>query len=140
MARRTRIAVMAGAVGFAAISYSSAARAGDTHEQQLAQALFDDARRLMEKKRYAEACPKLAESERLDPGGGTLLNLALCHEKEGKLATAQWEYNDALSLAIRDNRKDRQDIARAHLHLLQDRIPRLTVAVVPPADVAGLEV
>src|SRR5215468_9365477 len=120
-----------------------AARAGyaaDPREQQLAQALFDEARQLMEQKRFSEACPKLAESQRLDPGGGTLLNLAVCHEKEGRLATAQTEYGEALSVAVKDARKDREAIARERLAALEGKIPRVVVVVPPAADVEGLEV
>jgi len=129
-------ALFLGAVG----SVSRSARAGNPQEQQLAQALFDEARQLMEAKRYPEACPKLAESQRLDPGGGTLLNLAVCHEKEGKVASAQAEFNDALSLAIRDGRKERQDLARERLAVIDAKVPRVSVTVAPEADVEGLEV
>ena len=127
------------ALGGAALIPRSA-RASNPQEQQLAQALFDDARRLIDAKRYAEACPKLAESQRLDPGGGTLLNLAICHEKEGKLATAKLDYEDALALATKDNRKDRQQIARERAAALEATIPRLSVAVGPATETEGLEV
>ena len=121
-------------------SVSRPARAGDPQEQQLAQALFDEGRRLMDQKRYAEACPKLAESQRLDPGGGTLLNLAICHEKEGKLATAKSDYEEALAVATRDGRRDRQAIARERLAAGEAAVPRIVVVVASGADPAGLEV
>ena len=81
----------------------------------------------MLRKRYAEACAKLEASQRLDPAGGTLLNLALCHEAEGKLATAWVEFGDALSQARQDRKNDRIKIAREHMEKLESRLPRLTI-------------
>lgn len=107
-------------------------------DARLAQALFDEARYLMEQKRYAEACPKLKESQRLDPGGGTALNLATCHELEGKTATALDEYHDALDFALRDRRDDREKIARTHIDKLEKEVPRITVK--PVKFIEGLEV
>jgi hypothetical protein len=106
-------------------------------DRQVAQSLFDQARELMAKSDYAKACPMLAESQRLDPGGGTLLNLALCYESEGKLATAQLALNDALAQAVKDGRTDREALAREHLAALASRVPKLTL-VAPAQPVRGL--
>jgi hypothetical protein len=114
--------------------------AADPQEQRLAQTLFDEGRRLMEEKRYGEACPKLVESQRLDPGGGTLLNLAICHEKEGKLATALNDFDEALALAVRDGRKDRQKIAAERKAAVALAVPRVIVVVGAASDIEGLEV
>ena len=108
----------------------------DGSETALAQSLFDEGVRLMEQNRYAEACPKLAESQRLDPGGGTLLNLGLCREKEGKLATAWAIYNEALSQAIKDGRKEREATARQRVEELGPMLAKIVIRV--PSDVASL--
>src|SRR6476659_2421968 len=116
---------------------------GANTDRQIAETLFEQGRALMDEKKWAEACPKLAESQRLDPGGGTLLNLAICHEESGETATAWAELNDALAIALREDRNDREDIARAHIAALEPRLARLQVRVktesAPPDLVVTLD-
>jgi tetratricopeptide (TPR) repeat protein len=135
------VLLFAAALGVGAgVGVPRGAQAADGRAQQLAQALFDEGRALMAKQRWAEACPKLAESQRIDPGGGTLLNLAICHESEGKLATAKIDFDDALAVAIEDGRKDREQIARARLTAIEPKIPRISVIVPSSSDTEALEV
>lgn len=95
---------------------------------------------MMSEGRVAEACVKLEESQRLDPSGGTLLNLALCHEQERRLARSWSEFNDAAALARRDGRRDRETAANDHALALSPRLSRLTVIVPAAADVSGLRI
>ncbi len=105
-----------------------------------AQALFDDGKRLMQAGKLDEACPKLQKSFEVDPAGGTLLHLASCLEQEGKLASAWVRYNDALSMAKRDRRKDREDVARAKVAELEPRLARLLIVVSEASRVPGLTI
>lgn len=114
------------AIAAGLVLVSPSARAGDP---ATAQALFDQGRKLMKEERWAEACPKLEESQRLDPAGGTLLHLALCREHEGRIATAWALYQDALSQSKQDGRKDRAKIAQERIDALAPRLPRLRVRV-----------
>jgi hypothetical protein len=118
---------------------TSRARASDAADgdRVLATELFKEGRALMAEKHYAEACRKLEESERLDPGGGTLLNLALCHELEGRTATAWSEFHEARAIAVRDVRGDREDQAQRHIDALESRLVRLVIVV--PTDARLLE-
>lgn len=113
---------------------ASIAHAQGPTNQQLAQALFDEARELMDKGDYAKACPLLERSEKLDPGGGTLLNLAICYEGAHRLATAYTTFNEALSIARKGSRKDREDIAVAHLDALAPKLPKLRVSLAEQDD------
>jgi len=96
-------------------------------EQSMAQVLFEEGRTLLEKNDVSGACERFARSQQLDPAGGTLLNLALCHEREGRLATAWIELHDALEIAMRDARADRESLAREHIDALGPRLPRVVI-------------
>ncbi len=121
--------------------FGAAVRAEPTAEDRaLAQSLFKQGRNLMDDKRWEEACPKLAESQRLDPAGGTLVNLALCFEGWGKTATAWSTFEEARSQARKDERKDREKFAGAHVAALEPRLAYLTVQLPAGAPVSGLEI
>jgi hypothetical protein len=105
----------------------------------LAEALFERGKALMADRRYDEACPKLAESQRIDPGGGTLLTLALCHERQGKTATAWTELKEAFARAESDGETDRATVAKQHADALHAKLSRLALRVDPSlADAPGL--
>lgn len=103
-----------------------------------AQALFEDGRALAAAGKYTDACPKFAESERLDPSPSTLLNLANCWEKLGRTATAWATYREAESAASAAKRPDYMDTAERHARTLVPVLARLTIAVQQPIE--GLQV
>lgn len=107
----------------------------------LAETLFREGRRLMGLKRFDDACPKLAESHRMDPATGTLLALALCHEGQGKTASAWTEYSDVAARARSEGNKDRENAARQRAAALEPNLSRLTIRVAnESASLQGLEV
>ncbi|HEY0463370.1 MAG TPA: hypothetical protein VGC79_04135, partial [Polyangiaceae bacterium] len=53
-------------------------------QKAAAESLFDDGLKAMKSGHFSEACPKLEESERIDPAIGTLLYLGECYEKVGR--------------------------------------------------------
>src|SRR5262249_2265450 len=77
------------ALGMATLFWLSSATAAFAQaDPASAQTLFDQAKQLMADGKYRDACPKLEESQRLDPGPGTLFQLASCYEKIDRTATA----------------------------------------------------
>ncbi len=134
------VSVLLGATSPVALAQTPPPAAPSGSDRTLAESLFIEARRLMGEQRYAEACPKFEESNRLDPAGGTLLNLAVCHEGEGKLATAWSEFRQSLTIARREQRGEREKLASEHIAALEPRLPRLTVDVPTPSRVPGLVV
>lgn len=116
-----------------------AARAESASSQAVAEALFEEARQLMEKGRYADACPKFAESQRLDPAAGTLLNLASCFEKNGQTASAWVTFKSAAAEARRVQRDDWEKLATTRAEALRGKLSKLTIFVPPAAQLRDLD-
>ncbi|MES1188785.1 MAG: tetratricopeptide repeat protein [Myxococcales bacterium] len=99
-----------------------------------AEALFNQGRDLMTAGKFAEACPKFEASQQLDPGLGTMLNLAECYEKTGRTASAWAEYREAIPLARAAGSKARLDLATERAQALQDRLSTLTIRAMSGDD------
>jgi hypothetical protein len=136
----TRLAATTGCLLFAGIPARSANAEPSLADKTVATQLFNEGRALLDQGRIAEACAKLEESQRIEPGGGTLLNVALCHERQGRTAAAWVEFTEAMGLARRDENALRVDFARSHIALLAPLLSRLAIQVPPGSDVPDLEV
>lgn len=113
---------------------SSPAVAQDASNKAAAEALFRDGRTLYDQGKYPAACAKFAESQRLDPAPGTLLNLAGCYEKNGQTASAWATFKEAMAASHVKGRTDWEDLARARAAALEPTLSRLTIAVASKAD------
>jgi len=126
----------------ATIAMSFTARADDVdkpEQKAAAQALFERGRALVEQGQFAEACPKFAESQRLEPGIGTLLWLADCYESSGRTASAWASFKEAgAAAALRHD--DRERVARERAAELEPRLSRLSIAPAPDAPTSTIEV
>jgi hypothetical protein len=100
-----------------------------------AEALFQAGLSLLDAGQLEEACPKLAESYRLEPATGALLALATCHERDQKLATAWAEYVEAAARSKLERRAERHLFASERAAALRRRVSTLSVQV--PEDVAA---
>jgi hypothetical protein len=103
-----------------------------------AEALFAEGRRLMGENKLEEACPKFADSQKLDPSSSTLLNLANCYEKAGRAASAWATYQEAASLASATGRADHLQIAQKRATAIGPTLAHATVTVERPAP--GIEI
>lgn len=113
------------------------ASAQTASDKATAQALFDDAQRLVAAQDWAGACPKYAESNRLDPGIGVKLYLADCLEHTGRTASAWAMFGEAEDYAARAG-DNRAAVAKQRAQRLEPSLTRLVIAVTEP--LGGLQV
>lgn len=122
-------AIGAGAFGWIATAVAAPASPSPTSDATIAETLFQEGKALMKQGELARACPKLAESQRLDPASGTCLALAICLEQQGKLATAWTNYLETEALARKDGNADRAKAARERASALAPKLARLEIVV-----------
>jgi hypothetical protein len=109
----------------------------DVGDAAAAEVLFREGRTAADAGDFAIACKKFHESHRLDPAPGTLLNIADCEERLGRLATAWTAYRAVVQkLPANDSR---HELALERAQALEPRLPRLAIALAPGAP-AGTEV
>jgi len=93
-----------------------------------AEALFRSAQEAAKQGDWDTACRRFAESNRLDPAPGTVLNLARCHEELGHQASAWKFYQEAAEKLPAGDR--RAEYAAAKAAELEGLVP--TVSFEPP--------
>jgi hypothetical protein len=103
-----------------------------------AEALFTEGRSLAQAGKCDEAIPKFQASQKLDPGVGTLLNLAECYEQVGKTASAWAEYREVISLARLAGSKDREELAMQKAKAIEPKLSRLAIKV--SGDASGMSI
>jgi hypothetical protein len=96
-----------------------------TRDPVAAEALFLAGRDAVERGELDVACPKLAESDKLDPAPGTKINLADCEERVGHPASAWRHWRAALEELPPDDA--RTPLVKERIALVEKRVPRLTV-------------
>lgn len=96
--------------------------------------MFMEGRALLEGGKAAEACAKFEQSFQLDStAAGTMLNLGLCNEQLGKLATALKWFRRAANRATEGNLTDTESAAKEKTSALATRVATLKLAVSAPA-------
>jgi hypothetical protein len=109
-------------------------------KEALAEALYKSALDLMEQGKDSEACPKLKQSQEIDPAVGTLLYLGLCYERIGKPASAWATYRAAGEASRKANQPERRDIAMERAAKIEPTLSTLTLLLPREAHVPGIEI
>jgi hypothetical protein len=108
-------------------------------DKAAADALFDEAKKLMGKGDDAAACEKFAASLSKVTQLGTQIALASCYEKVGKTASAWGAFRGAASAASKIHDK-RQRFAEDHATALEARLSKLAIKLDAAHHVEGLTV
>jgi hypothetical protein len=125
----------AAAILVASFCAASPAAASEGADKAAATELFNAGRDLMKNGEYAAACPKLAESARLEPTVGALAKLAECEEHEQRLVSAYGRWQQALNLARATGDERAADVER-ELARVDAIVPKLRIVAegALPAD------
>jgi len=93
---------------------------------------FVRGRELMKEHRYDEACTAFEQSELLEPASGTLLNLGVCREAQGRTASAFRSYEAGLALARFEQNSAAERLALERLAAIESRLCRIVLSIRRP--------
>lgn len=132
--------VAARAASWLAIQLVVASAYGQSHAtSDESNRLFREGRALMTSGSIRQACDAFAQSYRIRPAHGTLLNLAVCLEQSGDLVAAFYRFEESLSAAVADGRADREQLVRTHLEALRTKLSWLTIELDAGVDASELD-
>ena len=143
MNRASLLVAAALAAGTVAVPARLAVAQTTPQDQAVAQSLYDEAKKLMMAGEWASACPKLEESQRLDPTPVAEFYLADCYEHTGRTASA---WTTFLDLAASEHKNggpksaEREKDARDRARSLEPKLTQLVIDVPAAVRVAGLVV
>jgi hypothetical protein len=120
---------------------ASPARASDGADKAAATELFNAGRDMMKGGDYGGACPKLAESARLEPTVGALAKLAECEEHERRLVSAYGRWQQALNLARATGDERAADVEKevARLEAIVPKLRIVAAGALPAETVIRLD-
>jgi hypothetical protein len=131
---RRLLAPLTIALGLAVLSAPGSALAQPSPDTRAAAAaLFEAGRKLASEGNFAEACPKLEDSQKMDPGMGTLFYLSDCYEKIGRTMSAWVGFREVAAQALIAGQAEREKFARSRVATLEPQLMRLKVAIRPDA-------
>jgi hypothetical protein len=119
---------LSAAIACAAFAFAAPVRA-QSQDEAAARTLFNQGRQLVKTGHYEEACGKFEAARALFRSPGVLLNLADCHERIGKTASAWTEFGDAADSAASAGRTRDADEARKRQTALEPALCMLEVRV-----------
>lgn len=128
MALRTlRLGALLVCVSSSVVWTSGALAQAGAAEKTTAEALFDEGVKLMKSGNFQEACPKLENSQRVDPAVGTLLYLGECYEKVGRPASAWATFREAQSAAESTGQTKRAQTAKQRVEKVEKDLAYLQI-------------
>ncbi len=125
MSRGSLRRMLAGAALVAALFSGHVARA----DSATAEHLFQEGLAAMKRQDYSEACKAFKGSFDAEPAPGTMLNLAICNEKQRKYASAWSNYIAAADLSEQKNNPERAQAARTEAQKIAAKRQMLVVRI-----------
>lgn len=113
-------------VALSSFAFAANARADGPNA---AEVLFREGKTLLDNGQLEQACRVLEESNRLEPAGGTLLNLASCYERLGRYASAEKTLSEARKLAEAAGREDAKSFIEQRLSAVAPNVSVVRVSL-----------